>query len=169
MTGRSSLSAPEIWGRALLGYKGFSHQGFRIVAAFDVDPKKVGTMIEGVSVLHLDALADVVQRNEIKLGLIAVPATTAQTVSDRLVAAGVEGIVNFAPGHTRLATRREPGRRSTWQSSWSSSRSRWSTARQVANQPDGRPQRPARISVLLPRWCNGNTRDFGSLILGSSP
>jgi redox-sensing transcriptional repressor len=84
-------------GRALLGYKGFSHQGFRIVAAFDVDPAKVGTTIEGVSVLHLNELTEVVQKNQIKLGLIAVPAATAQTVSDRLVAAGVEGIVNFAP------------------------------------------------------------------------
>jgi redox-sensing transcriptional repressor len=84
-------------GRALLGYKGFSHQGFRIVAAFDVDPAKVGTTIEGVNVLHLNELADVVRQNQIKLGLIAVPAATAQMVSDRLVAAGVEGIVNFAP------------------------------------------------------------------------
>jgi redox-sensing transcriptional repressor len=84
-------------GRALLGYRGFSHQGFRIVAAFDVDPAKIGTAIEGVSVLDLGELADVVGRNQIKLGLIAVPATTAQSVSDRLVAAGVEGIVNFAP------------------------------------------------------------------------
>jgi redox-sensing transcriptional repressor len=84
-------------GRALLGYKGFSHQGFRIVAAFDVDPAKVGSTIEGVSVLHINDLADVVQQNQIKLGLIAVPAATAQAVSDRLVAAGVEGIVNFAP------------------------------------------------------------------------
>jgi redox-sensing transcriptional repressor len=84
-------------GRALMGYRGFSHQGFRIVAAFDTDAAKVGTVIEGVGVLHLNDLADVVGRNQIKLGLIAVPATAAQTVSDRLVAAGVEGIVNFAP------------------------------------------------------------------------
>ncbi len=84
-------------GRALLGYRGFSHQGFRIVAAFDVDPAKVGTTIEGVRVLHINDLTDVVQQNQIKLGLIAVPAATAQAVSDRLVAAGVEGIVNFAP------------------------------------------------------------------------
>ncbi len=84
-------------GRALMGYRGFSHQGFRIVAAFDTDPAKVGTVIEGVSVLHLAELAEVVRQHQIKLGLIAVPAAAAQTVSDRLVAAGVEGIVNFAP------------------------------------------------------------------------
>jgi redox-sensing transcriptional repressor len=84
-------------GRALLGYKGFSHQGFRIVAAFDIDPERVGATIEGVRVYHLDRLVEVAQENKIKLGMIAVPAPAAQAVADRLVAAGIEGIVNFAP------------------------------------------------------------------------
>jgi redox-sensing transcriptional repressor len=84
-------------GRALLGYKGFSHQGFRIVAAFDVDPRRIDTTIEGVPVFHLDRLTDVVAQHRIKLGMIAVPAPAAQSVADRLVAAGIEGIVNFAP------------------------------------------------------------------------
>jgi redox-sensing transcriptional repressor len=84
-------------GRALLGYKGFSHQGFRIVAAFDIDPERVGAIIEGVRVYHLEDLPRVAAENKIKLGLIAVPAGAAQAVADRLVAAGIEGIVNFAP------------------------------------------------------------------------
>lgn len=84
-------------GRALLGYKGFNNQGFRIVAAFDIDPQRVGATIEGVKVFHLDQLAEVATENHIKLGMIAVPAPAAQAVADRLVAAGVEGIVNFAP------------------------------------------------------------------------
>jgi len=84
-------------GRALLGYKGFSHQGFRIVAAFDIDPQRVGDTIEGVQVFHLDRLAEIVAEHRIKLGLIAVPAPAAQSVADKMVAAGVEGIVNFAP------------------------------------------------------------------------
>ena len=84
-------------GRALLGYKGFSHQGFRIVAAFDVDAQKIGKSIEGVKIYHLDSLPEVIEQHRIKLGLIAVPATAAQSVADRLVATGVEGIVNFAP------------------------------------------------------------------------
>lgn len=84
-------------GRALLGYKGFSHQGFRIVAAFDVDPERVGAQIEGVRVYHLDDLAAVAAEHQIKLGMIAVPSVAAQGVADRLVAAGIEGIVNFAP------------------------------------------------------------------------
>lgn len=84
-------------GRALLGYRGFSHQGFRIVAAFDIDAAKVGTSIEGVTIYHLDSLPEITEQQRIKLGVIAVPASTAQAVADRLVAVGIEGIVNFAP------------------------------------------------------------------------
>lgn len=84
-------------GRALLGYRGFSGQNFRIVAAFDVDPEKVGAKIEGVPVYHLDELDEVVREHKIKLGMIVVPAPAAQGVADRLVQAGIEGIVNFAP------------------------------------------------------------------------
>ena len=67
------------------------------MAAFDVDRAKIGTTINGVPVHHLDDLPDVVNQHKIKLGMIAVPATSAQNVADRLVAAGIEGIVNFAP------------------------------------------------------------------------
>ena len=91
-------------GRALLGYKGFNNQGFHIVAAFDVDAEKIGTSIEGVRIYHLDELAEVVASKRIKLGMIAVPAPAAQGVADRLMAAGVEGIVNFAPVTLTLGT-----------------------------------------------------------------
>lgn len=84
-------------GRALLGYRGFLQRGFRVVAAFDTDAAKIGARVEGLSVQHLDRLPDVARENRIRLGLIAVPAAAAQTVADRLVAAGVEGILNFAP------------------------------------------------------------------------
>jgi redox-sensing transcriptional repressor len=84
-------------GRALLGYKGFGNQNFRIAAAFDTDPEKVGASIDGVKVHHLDELSEVVRQRQIRLGMIVVPAVTAQAVADRLVAAGIEGIVNFAP------------------------------------------------------------------------
>src|ERR1700722_1851189 len=55
-------------GRALLGYKGFHNQGFRIVAAFDVDSGKIGTSIDGVRIFHLDDLAKVVVEHRVKLG-----------------------------------------------------------------------------------------------------
>jgi redox-sensing transcriptional repressor len=84
-------------GRALLGYKGFGRQGFRVAAAFDTDSAKVNSEIDGVPVLHLDQLPDFARANRVRLGIIAVPAPAAQTVANRLVAAGVEGILNFAP------------------------------------------------------------------------
>jgi redox-sensing transcriptional repressor len=84
-------------GRALLGYKGFQAQGFRIAAAFDVDPAKVGTQVEGIQLYHLDSLTDIVRNDGVRLAIIAVPAVYAQGVADRLLAAGIDGILNFAP------------------------------------------------------------------------
>jgi redox-sensing transcriptional repressor len=84
-------------GRALLGYKGFEQQGFRVVAAFDVDPSKVGRTLESVKVYHLEKLPDIIQQQAIRLAIVAVPAAAAQSVAEQLVAAGVDGIMNFAP------------------------------------------------------------------------
>lgn len=84
-------------GRALLGYRGFQQQGFRIVAAFDTDPAKVGKLVDGIPVYHLDDVERVVKEHQIRLAIIAVPATAAQRVADALVAANIEGILNFAP------------------------------------------------------------------------
>jgi redox-sensing transcriptional repressor len=84
-------------GRALIGYRGFAQQGFHIVAAFDIDPQKVGTTLDGIPVYHLDDLPKVVQEKGLRLAIIAVPAAAAQKVAEALVAAGIEGILNFAP------------------------------------------------------------------------
>ena len=84
-------------GRALMGYKGFQHQGFQIVAAFDVDPAKVGQSVEGIQIFDLADVARVSKERGIRLAIIAVPGVAAQKVADALVAAGIEGILNFAP------------------------------------------------------------------------
>ena len=84
-------------GRALLGYRGFQQRGFRVMAALDTDLSKVGSQIEGLQVQHLDRLPEIARANRIRLGMIAVPASAAQMVADRLTAVGVEGILNFAP------------------------------------------------------------------------
>lgn len=84
-------------GRALLGYRGFARQGFHFVAAFDIDPRKVGESIDGIIVHSLDALPKIALQHKIRLGVIAVPAVAAQDVADRLAAAGIEGVLNFAP------------------------------------------------------------------------
>lgn len=84
-------------GRALLRYKGFHEQGFRIVAAFDVDTQLIGGKVEGVDVFHVNELALVVKDQCIRLVAISVPSHAAQSVVDQVVEVGVEGILNFAP------------------------------------------------------------------------
>ena len=87
-------------GSALFHYKGFIRQGFRISAIFDDDPQKVGRTVGGVPILPLGDLAREAKGRNLQIGIVAVPAEAAQTVADRLVAAGVKAILNFAP--TRL-------------------------------------------------------------------
>ncbi len=84
-------------GQALLGYRGFGRQNFTIVAAFDADPAKVGQVVQGLTIQPVEELIDTIRDRGIRLGMIVVPAQRAQEAADRLVAAGVEGIVNFAP------------------------------------------------------------------------
>jgi redox-sensing transcriptional repressor len=84
-------------GHALAGYAGFATRGFEVVALFDTDPKIVGETVAGLPVRPLDELEEVSARRPISIGVVATPAGPAQQVCDRLVAAGVRSVLNFAP------------------------------------------------------------------------
>lgn len=84
-------------GRALGNYGGFLTRGFRIAALFDTDQSLVGRELGSVVVRHVSELEEVVSSAGVAIGVIAVPAGAAQAVCDRLVAAGVTSILNFAP------------------------------------------------------------------------
>ncbi len=84
-------------GRALANYDGFGEKGFPVSALVDSDPTKVGTVIAGIEVRHIDDLDQIVRDLGIAIGIISTPASAAQDVADRLVAAGVGSILNFAP------------------------------------------------------------------------
>ena len=85
-------------GRALANYGGFASRGFRIAAVLDADPAVVGTEIAAGQVVgSSDAIEQVVAERGVSIGVIATPAAAAQGVCDRLVAAGVTSILNFAP------------------------------------------------------------------------
>jgi redox-sensing transcriptional repressor len=84
-------------GHALAGYDGFGQRGFRIAALFDADPDRVGESINGLTIHPVDDLATVVAAERISIGAIATPARAAQEAAERLVAAGVTSILNFAP------------------------------------------------------------------------
>ncbi len=84
-------------GRALANYGGFASRGFTISGMLDCDPAIVGSRIARLTVRHVDELEAVVARHKVAIGVIATPASSAQPVCDRLVAAGVTSILNFAP------------------------------------------------------------------------
>lgn len=95
-THRTALVGTGNLGAALLKYAGFALYGFDIVAAFDVDPKKIGEATHGVVVENASDLGTLKKRG-IQLGIMAVPSGVAQGVAEELVRAGVLGILNFAP------------------------------------------------------------------------
>ena len=84
-------------GRALANYGGFASRGFRIAGLLDADPQVVGDRIAGLVVEHTDELESVIKKRGVSIVVIATPATAAQQVCDRVIAAGVTSILNFAP------------------------------------------------------------------------
>lgn len=84
-------------GQALLRYRGFQSRRFHVVAIFDNDPRKVGHTYHGVVVEPLESLRKSVAAHKTNLALLCVPAEAAQKVADQMVAAGIRGILNFAP------------------------------------------------------------------------
>jgi redox-sensing transcriptional repressor len=89
-------------GHALATYSGFADRGFVLVGLFDADPDVVGSTVGGHRVQHVDGLEDVIAAADASIAVVATPASVAQATTDRLVAAGVTGILNFAPRTVRV-------------------------------------------------------------------
>ncbi|MEO6318748.1 MAG: redox-sensing transcriptional repressor Rex [Acidimicrobiales bacterium] len=84
-------------GQALANYGGFGERGYPIAALFDADPNVIGTLVHGQTVRSIHDLPAIIEERHIAIGIIATPASAAQDVADRLAAAGVPSILNFAP------------------------------------------------------------------------
>jgi redox-sensing transcriptional repressor len=84
-------------GHALAGYGGFASRGFRVVGLLDADPERVGEEVAGTRISPMDDLERLVRDHGVAIGVVATPAASSQAVCDRLVAAGVTSILNFAP------------------------------------------------------------------------
>ena len=89
-------------GAALMGYDGFLEIGLNIVAAFDVDPEKVGGTVHGKSVLPLEKLPDLAERLHAAIGIITVPMAAAQSVATLMVLSGIKAIWNLTPAHLEV-------------------------------------------------------------------
>ena len=84
-------------GHALANYGGFASRGFTVAALLDSDERRVGERIAGLVVRPVNDLEQVVRDRDVHIGVLATPAESAQGVCDRLVAAGVTSVLNFAP------------------------------------------------------------------------
>ena len=101
------LGLSSEWGVALVGignlglalstYKGFKERGFIITSIFDKDPQKVGMVVDGIEVMSVDKIEEIVPKTKTQIGVITVPGIFAQEVADKLVKCGVSAILNFAP------------------------------------------------------------------------
>jgi redox-sensing transcriptional repressor len=84
-------------GLALLSYRGFEKEGFEIVAAFDAEPRRKRDKEIKQPILGMDELPGFLAERGVKMAILSVPAAVAQSVANALIAAGVTGILNFAP------------------------------------------------------------------------
>ncbi len=86
-------------GKALLSYQGFKRHGFKITVAFDkvIDEDKKKAIPEGCELYNADSMEEIIKKRNIKLAIVAVNPQGLQEVIDRLVKAGIKGILNFVP------------------------------------------------------------------------
>ena len=89
-------------GSALLSYKGFKKHGFEIVAVFDNDRRKIGSIKQGKNVHNINQLKQIVKKKTIKMAIIATPVTSVQEVVDRVIDSKIKAILNFAPIQPRV-------------------------------------------------------------------
>lgn len=89
-------------GHALASFLEYREARFKIAAIFDNNPAVVGSRWHGVTVHHVNDMRTVLDANGCNLGIITVPAPAAQEAAERLVAAGVRAILNFAPANLKL-------------------------------------------------------------------
>lgn len=84
-------------GHALAHYQGFKDRGFQIKWIFDNDRNVVGQDMNGMKVRHVRGLESLIEREQVQIAILAVPAASAQKIADRLVKAGVKSILSYAP------------------------------------------------------------------------
>lgn len=86
-------------GCALVQHDEFREHGFVICEIFDSNPKKIGNKVDALVIQDINSLRTIIKEKNIKIGIIAVPAETAQQVADQLILYGIQGLLNFSPVH----------------------------------------------------------------------
>lgn len=89
-------------GRALLGDSGLHQFGLEIVAAFDVNPRLVGTQVNDIPIFHTKDFPQKMQEYDVNIGVLTVPINIAQQVTDEMIAGGIKAVWNFTPFRIRV-------------------------------------------------------------------
>ena len=92
-------------GTALARYSGLSKRGFDVVAVYDVDPRRIGELVGEIKIQDLEEMPSDCSFGCFDMAILAVPASSAQAVTDDLVAAGIAAILNFAPSRVKVPKR----------------------------------------------------------------
>jgi redox-sensing transcriptional repressor len=104
---KAILKVDRVWNVAVVGagdigsavarYQGFANRGFCVTVIYDNDPEKIGKQIGSFQVKDAAHMVEDIRKEGIKIAMITVPASQAQSVADQLVKAGVKAILNYAP------------------------------------------------------------------------
>jgi redox-sensing transcriptional repressor len=89
-------------GGALLGDTGLKHFGLEIVGAFDINPALVGKEINGIPIYHSDEFEEKMKTGDVNIGVLTVPISIAQDITDKMVAGGIKAVWNFTPFRIRV-------------------------------------------------------------------
>lgn len=89
-------------GNAIANHENFKNRGFEMISIFDVDPKKVGTVINNIKVLHLDELDEFVKNHHVDIAILTVPNRNIISVANKVKSLGIKGIWNFSPTDLKL-------------------------------------------------------------------
>jgi redox-sensing transcriptional repressor len=89
-------------GHALARYNGFGNRGFQVTMLFDNDPEKIGQIVNDLEIFSMEGMTEKIRQSRVKIAILAVPASVAQTVADQLVKAGIKSILNYAPIHLNV-------------------------------------------------------------------
>lgn len=106
---KTILKVDQIWdviivgmgdmGHALARYNGFADRGFQVTMLFDNSPEKIGQIVNNLEIFDMESMTDKIKENKIKVAILSVPASVAQSVADQLVKSGIKSILNYAPLH----------------------------------------------------------------------
>jgi len=89
-------------GHALASYNGFQHRGFRIAWIFDNDSRKIGTSVGGLTIQAIEEMVPTLKQEKTQVAVLAVPASVAQEIADKIAQTHIRAILNYAPVHLNV-------------------------------------------------------------------